>query len=334
MNNFLYPQAFETPSRRPPMIHVCRICANSERNKTWACCEKMFGWGDEFTYLECARCGCLQLSEVPGDLSRYYPPNYYSFSLKPALTRGFRRRLAGLRDFSAATGTGMLGRFLGKLIPARADVASLGLVPVNGQSRILDLGCGSGELLSMLHRAGFRELTGVDPFIANDSEVLPGLRVQKKELREVQGEFDLIMLHHVFEHLEFPHQALSDYRDKLSRNGKILLRFPTVDSEAWEKYRENWVQLDAPRHLFLHSRKSMELIAKSAGLVVEKVWCDSDEFQFLGSEIYERGASLFGDHQPGSRSFSPPEVRRYRKAAKLLNKINRGDQVAVVLAPI
>jgi len=34
--------------------------------------------------------------------------------------------------------------------------------------------------------------------------------------------------------------------------GWCVIRIPTVSSFAWEHYREQWVQLDAPRHFFLH----------------------------------------------------------------------------------
>lgn len=315
------------------MISSCRICANARGNKSWNCFEKMYGWGDEFTYVECSQCGCLQISEIPDDLGRYYPPDYYSFSLKPYPTQGLKCRLAALRDLSAATGTRRLGRLLASMVPARSDVASLRLIPVSRQTRILDVGCGRGQLLSILHRAGFRALAGVDPFLTADVEIVPGLLVQKRELRQVREKFDLIMLHHVFEHLEFPCETLSDCRRQLLPGGRILLRFPTVDSAAWEKYREHWVQLDAPRHLFLHSRRSLELIAKRAGLMVEKVVGDSDPFQFIGSEIYQRGGSLAKDHGAYMRSVSRSVLRRYKREAILLNKINRGDQVAAVLAP-
>lgn len=42
--------------------------------------EMMFGFGEEFAYFECSKCGCLQISEIPVDISKYYPSDYYSFS--------------------------------------------------------------------------------------------------------------------------------------------------------------------------------------------------------------------------------------------------------------
>ena len=53
---------------------VCEVCFNSDGNVTHVAQEMMFGFKDRFEYLECGRCGCLQLKDVPSDLSRYYPP--------------------------------------------------------------------------------------------------------------------------------------------------------------------------------------------------------------------------------------------------------------------
>lgn len=55
----------------------------------------MFGFGGEFIYFQCGRCGCLQTKAVPADLSRYYPPHYYSFHLQAVPQRGLKARLAG-----------------------------------------------------------------------------------------------------------------------------------------------------------------------------------------------------------------------------------------------
>jgi len=294
----------------------------------------MFGWGDEFTYFECASCGCLQISEVPADLGRYYPSNYYSFQLQSVPQQGLKSQLARIRDYLAATQPGIIGRLLARISVLRRDLTSLAFTGVKKNSKMLDVGCGRGELLSRLHRAGFRALAGVDPFLAEEVVVVPGVVVQKKQLAEVQGEFDLIMLHHVLEHLEFPKQFLADCRSKLTKNGKLLLRFPTVDSFAWRKYRTNWVQLDAPRHVFLHSYKSIERLARETGMAVEKIWCDSEAFQFFGSEHYEKGRPLLENGQYLAGSLNPEQLRRYEQEARRLNRLKQGDQIAVILTAV
>ncbi len=36
----------------------------------------MLGSRESFTYVECARCGCVQIAEIPADLARHYPTDY------------------------------------------------------------------------------------------------------------------------------------------------------------------------------------------------------------------------------------------------------------------
>ncbi|MGO8837770.1 MAG: class I SAM-dependent methyltransferase [Limisphaerales bacterium] len=317
------------------MNHTCRICGNRADNRAFLCREKMFGWGDEFTYFQCAGCGCLQISAVPGDLDRFYPAHYYSFHVQPIPQHGWRSRLGALRDYAMATGRGNAGRFINRFLPAWAEVVSLASAPAQRTMSILDVGCGRGAVLSILRRAGFGRLAGIDPYLPNDVEVVPGLFVRKLSIDQVQEKFDLIMLHHVFEHIWQGGEMLGHCCQRLTADGKILLRFPTAESDAWESYRENWVQLDAPRHLFLHTQSSLELLAARTGLKIEKWFCDSTALQFWGSELYVKGIPLFdrdGVATATETYFSRAEIRLFAERAKRVNAAGRGDQVVAILS--
>jgi len=316
------------------MTATCRICTTSDRHETFLLRERMFGWGDTFTYFKCSHCGCLQILTVPADLERYYPPNYYSFHLQPVPQSGWKPRLAAIRDFGVATNSGLIGRALAKYSPARLEIIGLGRVPLRREMKILDVGCGRGQLLTILHRAGFSHLLGVDPYLKEDIEVLPGLRVLKQDLTNVDGVFDFIMLHHVFEHIEDGLALLKACRQRLARNGLIMLRFPTATGEAWERYGEHWVQLDPPRHLVLHTAKSLEHLTKQAGLQVIRTWYDSTEFQFIGSELYLKNLPLVDSEGQAPRiedHFTPEQVRRFAHEAAALNSRGRGDQMVALL---
>jgi SAM-dependent methyltransferase len=294
----------------------------------------MFGSGEEFDYFSCADCGCLQIARVPADLASFYPRGYYSFHTHPAATNGLKAWLGARRDYLLATGQGVAGRLLNRLRPATPEVISLGGIPARKDMRILDVGCGSGSLLSFLHRARVGRLEGVDPYISADLEVAPGVTVRKLALDQVSGEFDLIMLHHVFEHVKSGLELLMAGRKRLSARGIIFLRFPTPESEVWDRYRENWVGLDAPRHLFLHTRRSLGILAEKAGLNMERCWCDAPAMDFWASELYKRGLSLIDEkganREPGTY-FSKRELKAFARQAERLNAAGRGDMLAVVL---
>ena len=57
----------------------CRICGNTDEHKTYKIKEMMFGLGEPFTYFRCANCDCLQIENIPEDMSRYYSSGYYSY---------------------------------------------------------------------------------------------------------------------------------------------------------------------------------------------------------------------------------------------------------------
>ena len=101
-------------------------------------------------------------------------------------------------------------------------------------------------------------------------------------------------------------------------------------NRTWEHYRENWVQLDAPRHLFLHTRASLQLLAEQTGLNIGKWVCDSTDFQYLGSELYRKGVPLNGANLESY--FTKAERKAFVAKSKVANARQRGDQATIILS--
>jgi SAM-dependent methyltransferase len=159
----------------------------------------MFGFRDEFAYFECSNCHCLQIAEVPKDLSKYYPRNYYSFSSFQLPKPGRIRRF--LRQKRVETGLFGKGGLIGKLVYAVAPweylrAQSLAQVSLTRKSRILDVGCGNGDLLYILREIGFENLQGIDAYIDADIERDNGTKIRKATIQNVSGKWDLVMFHH------------------------------------------------------------------------------------------------------------------------------------------
>jgi len=130
----------------------------------------------------------------------------------------------------------------------------------------LDVGCGNGQMIKELKWHGFSCLTGIDAFIHSDEAPLKGVKILKMGIAEMEGTFDCIMLHHSFEHMDDPAGVCRHIARLLAQDGWALIRMPTVSSYAWEKYRQHWAQLDAPRHICVQSLKSWRYLPNRQGL--------------------------------------------------------------------
>ncbi len=322
------------------MAAACRICGNTEGNQAFFPKEMMFGWREEFEYLECARCGCLQIARIPDDLAKYYPSDgYYSYKAPkrkrdPAWLLKLRheRTRYFLGEFS------VVGAALGA-ISRRPEHFDWLRGRASLDSRILDVGCGAGGLLLKLQREGFRSLLGADPFIQADIDYGNGVKILKRGIEQLDGRYDFIMLHHSFEHVRDPASSLRSLALALAPKGTLLIRVPVADSHARRTYGIQWYQWDAPRHLYLHTRKSMQLLAAGAGMEIAGVVHDSSGQQFSSSELYLRGVPYIehGKYRPDRGSDARPDAFEqaewdgFQARAAELNRKGEGDSACFYL---
>lgn len=318
-------------------LHTCRICGVQDNHPIYDVREMMFGTREIFHYFQCTACGCLQIDEIPENLGRFYPPDYYSFSLKPNPPKHGApyRWLQKQRCRTALFGKGFKLNALLKPhieLPTelfeRAGGSSTGEVLKkcgikDFSARFLDVGCGAySGWLTHLAGLGFHNLVGADPFI-NADQHHGNVHIFKRELQDIEGKFDLITLHHSFEHMPRQLEVLQAARANLKEGGTCLVRIPIVSSLAWEKYGVNWVELDAPRHLFLHSVDSITDIGRQAGLELTDIVYDSLPLEFYGSEQYLRDIPLNDPKSlwvnPDSTIFSPQEKAGFEGMASRAN---------------
>ena len=300
----------------------------------------MFGFRDQFHYLECAACGCLQLLDSPADMGRYYPPNYYSFAPSSWLQDLVKQRWAPLAAWFqdlvkqrwAAHAVGqwsVLGWLAYQLLGPYESMIAIHRANIPLDARVLDVGCGSGRFIRDMRAVGYQRVAGLDPYIDKDLQHPHGVTVFKRQLWEMDGQFDVLMLHHSFEHMADPSLVLRELGRLLAQGGRILLRIPVAGSFAWRRYGINWIGLDAPRHLFLHTARSIELLAAAAGLRVSSVVFESNATQFLGSEQYERDIPLADRRSVYSggprRWIGWWRARRLRPRIAELNRSGQGD---------
>jgi len=315
---------------------VCKICGHLNHTAWYYPREMMFGSKDEFLYFQCTRCECLQIAEFPANISKYYPKSYYS--LQEYDDKKFGKGIGSFKRLvlKASVGkTGLFYRSLQKLFPSsQSQLWVLNGLQLHSDIRILDVGCGNGyKFLYPLAEAGFHGIMGCDPYIQKEINYPNGLKILKTDVFGITGKWDVITWHHSFEHISNPLQSLKQVAALLSQDGVCIIRIPTVSSYAWHHYKTNWYQLDAPRHYFLHSVKSMEYMAQHTGFKLQKVLYDSTHRQFTESERYEKGIALSAARQKGFLPFIKRKIRKFQyvKRTNYLNKAGNGDQAAFYL---
>ena len=283
--------------------------------------ERMLQMPGSFTYQECQSCKSIRLVDIPENLGDYYPKDSYYSQASLVESNGVKKFLKSCRltlflNFSINFLSPSYGYWLKKINPKPTQ-------------RIADVGCGNGQLLYELYASGYQNLDGFDPFIPETKRLNSSVTLWKKTFENSAGFYDVIMLHHAFEHMADPKMILKLCFEKLNPGGKLLIRTPVTDAQVWLEKREMWVQLDAPRHLVIPSVKGFSLLVEQLGYCLDEVVFDSTEFQFWGTALYEQGYPLNPDIV--SSVFSAKELARMKKNALRLNQEGKGDQVCFYL---
>lgn len=307
----------------------CPVCGNSAENRTHPAREMFLGTRDPFTYAECAKCGALWLLNPP-DLARYYQHDDY-LPLEPADFHELGRWERSIR--ALLTDIALLGVPLAVL--RRDDRGShwsqlLRAARARRTSAILDVGSGNASFLRQLHRHGFGDLTGIDPFLDPQLSI-DGIRLERTTLDEFRPgrRFDVVFLNDVFEHVPDPSQTLRDTARLLSPSGTAVIRTPVADSHAWRTYQANWFSLDPPRHLVIQTRRSMEILAGNAGLRIKQVIFDAGSQQFANSELYVKDIPFNDRSKPIA---AQSQMDAWERRAAELNALQEGDHASFLLS--
>lgn len=296
--------------------------------------ERLFGMEGSFEYAECQLCGSLQALSLPDDLTAYYPPEYDAYNALPeTYLNGWLGVVRTWRDRYVATGKGIWGRLVLLVHPQQDPrVRSLRLLRLTPQKRVLDVGCGSGLLLLIMHQLGFQNVEGIDPYYPSDKPVGGRVTVYRRTMEQhvlyYPEPYDVVMYHHVLEHVSSPEEELAMARRVLKPGGRVLVRVPLAGSYHWREYGTDWFQLDAPRHLSIPSVKGMERMAKRSGYAVEHVGFDALPLHLAASELYRQGI-------PGSlhrvEMLSRAQWREYARLTEQLNRSGESDSGVFVL---
>jgi len=135
-------------------------------------------------------------------------------------------------------------------------------------ARILEIGCGTGHNVPMLRGFGTVDAVELDDDARAVASDRLGIAVAKAALPSLdglpEGQYDLIALLDVIEHVEQDREGLASIRRRLRPGGRILI---TVPAHQWM-----WSAHDRLNHHFRrYSAKSLRSLVEGSGLRIEKL---------------------------------------------------------------
>jgi SAM-dependent methyltransferase len=216
---------------------------------------------DQFTVWICKDCDAGFTAPVPESLDRYYPAMYRNYG---AWSRRIFEAMYRLQ-------TRRWSRAFGK--PGKA----------------LEVGCGHGWMLNALRGYGWR-VCGVERNAASARFATQQLRlpVLVGDLDALQSAptFDLIVMHHVLEHLPDPATILHQCAERLKEGGTLIVCVPNRGGWQFRASGAKWFHLDVPRHLTHFTPACLSRACQSSGLEVKRVRfvsLDQDPFGWMVS---------------------------------------------------
>jgi 2-polyprenyl-3-methyl-5-hydroxy-6-metoxy-1,4-benzoquinol methylase len=219
-----------------------------------------------FGVAECRTCEFgLTLPQLSGEeLGHYYADTYYEdFYEHSEFRRGALSRVRdALRKWSAER---------------RNTSPPFGFEGVS-PGRVLDVGCGSGELLERFAADGW-ETYGIDPSAAAVAAAARrGANAHEGTLQDHpwQGQtFEAITFQHSLEHIQNPISALEAARGLLAPGGVLAIAVPNWSSWQRRFFGDRWAMLDMPRHQQHFSPRALIRLSEKLGLQLQEVGTSS-----------------------------------------------------------
>jgi 2-polyprenyl-3-methyl-5-hydroxy-6-metoxy-1,4-benzoquinol methylase len=144
----------------------------------------------------------------------------------------------------------------------REDVDfSVMYLPADPKGHLLEIGCGSGQILKRMHQMGWQvEEVDFHPSAVENAR-RKGLEVHLGTLESQSypnEHFDVIFMSHLIQHVHDPLRFLREGYRILKPGGQLILVTPNNESLGHKSFKETWRGLEVPRHLYLFTLKALE----------------------------------------------------------------------------
>ncbi len=252
----------------------CPVCAGPLGAPLLRSPDRFHGSPGTFTVVRCGSCGVgvtLPLALGAHELAAFYPSAYGAYELPSGLA-------------------GLLSRLILRLQARRAlrtsPLASLARLP---PGRLLDVGCGRGDLGVWFLRRGWRAV-GVEPSAAACALARRrGVHAKEGTLEAVElepGAFDAVVFRQSLEHVPDPLADLRHAATALRQGGLLAVSVPNFGCWQRRRFGGRWFHLDLPRHRFHFDAAALRGALARAGFEDVEVSTSSSTVGLAGSLQY------------------------------------------------
>jgi len=208
-------------------------------------------------FLRCQTCGLLAIDPLPSEtqIAEHYRAKFDAGNY--AAIRAFAREYESIyRDYA---------RWMSRFLPL-------------DRARTLDIGCFTGELLSVLINEAKADAYGVE--LQDEAAAIAEARFPGRVFRHnidhpahflPEASFDAVTMMGLIEHVQKPAALLSRARDLLKPGGWLFLQTPNASSLFASVSRSLWPPLAPVEHLHLFSERAIVAALERSGFKVRKI---------------------------------------------------------------
>lgn len=253
----------------------CANCGTANPTKIFDAND--FDTGKEsFSLYRCTSCKLVHISPMPDEnqLGTYYKNEYYG--------KG-KQKFSNLIEKWTISRNLKLAQSIAKLLKDRKTEQTRPL-------RVLDIGCGRGNLLKAFSHMGF-ECHGIERAEFPDEPDESSINIHRNSLEKEKFDddyFDIVILWHVLEHLSNPTDIVGEIHRILNRSGILVIAVPNFGSFQSRLFKKHWFHLDLPRHLYHFEMESLDRLLNTNNIYRASVSTrsiDQSVFGFIQSAL-------------------------------------------------
>ncbi len=215
----------------------------------------------EFKLYKCKKCWLVFLNPQINfeESMNYYDTDYYSKIDEWTIIKNIVKKFIFLLQKIYAEQPNIIG----KTCIFSQYVRGIKTIP---HGKYLDVGCGNGSFLYSIKKINPSwEYYGIDPWKFDEKDVQKHkLNIKKGVLEDGKYPddfFDMITLNHVFEHVSDPSETLKELKRILKIGWILIIAVPNINSLAYKIFGKYFHQIDAPRHTYHYSNKTLKMYA-------------------------------------------------------------------------